>query len=78
MLSISGELIVSKYIEESITTDCKTFWPRRPLSTAYQTKDTVVKQVTYSIANTDQWYDKRKGNLPLYKLTKLTVGVTVL
>ena len=54
MLSISGELIMSKYIAESITTDCRTFWPRRPLSTAYQTKDTAVRQVTY-IANTDQW-----------------------
>ena len=32
---ISGELIVSKYVAESITMIAVTFWPRRPLSTAY-------------------------------------------
>ena len=34
---VSGELIVSRYVAESITTDCRTFRPRRPLSTAYKT-----------------------------------------
>ena len=35
MLSISGENIGSRYVAESITTDCRPFRPRRPLSTAY-------------------------------------------
>ena len=37
MLSISGELIVSRYVAESITTDVRMFHPRRPLSTACKT-----------------------------------------
>ena len=37
MLSISGKLIVSRYVEKSITTDCRSFQPHRPLSTAYKT-----------------------------------------
>ena len=36
-LAISGELIVSRYIAESITTDCRRFRLHRPLSTAYKT-----------------------------------------
>ena len=36
-LSISGELIVSRYVAGSITTDCRAFGPHRPLSTSYTT-----------------------------------------
>ena len=32
------ELIVSRYVAKSITTDCRTFRPNRSLSTAYKTK----------------------------------------
>ena len=38
-LSLSGELILSICIlcvAESITTDCRTFWPHRPLSAAHE------------------------------------------
>ena len=34
---LSHKLILSKYKAESIITDCRTFWPHRPLSTAYKT-----------------------------------------
>ena len=37
MLLISGKLILINYEAESITTDCRTFWPHTPLSTAYNT-----------------------------------------
>ena len=36
MLLISGKLIVGKYVAESITTDCRTFQPCRPLTAAYK------------------------------------------
>ena len=40
------ELIVSRYVAESITTDCRTFWPRRPLSTAYKPVHELTKAYT--------------------------------
>ena len=42
--SISSELILSKYIAESInrTTDCRMFQPRRPSSTVYKTEHVAV------------------------------------
>ena len=45
MLSILGKLSsvsVSRYVAESITTDCRMIRTRRPLSTAYKTKVTAV------------------------------------
>ena len=35
----SQSILMSIYVAESInqTTDCRTFWPRRPLSTAFKT-----------------------------------------
>ena len=30
------KMIVSRYVAESITTDCRTYWLHRPLSTAYK------------------------------------------
>ena len=36
MLLISGELIVGRYVAESVTTDCRTFWTSKTLSTAYR------------------------------------------
>ena len=36
MLSVSGKMILSKYIAESIAIDCRTFHLHRPWSTAYK------------------------------------------
>ena len=44
---------MSRYIVESITTDCMMLLPREPLSTVYKLQ--VLQCETGYIANTDQW-----------------------
>ena len=45
-----GKLRFSKYVTESITTDCMMFWSHRPLSIAYKTKDTAPVDLALTVA----------------------------
>ena len=47
-----GELIMSRYVAESRTTNCKMFRPCRPLSTAYKTRPILT---TWQWATTTSW-----------------------
>ena len=70
----SGELIVSRYVAESITTDCRTFWPCRPLSTVYK----IGQQGWLALSYSDTSPSRELCNYPILKVTLYQLPVLTL